>query len=164
MHCGNFFLPLVSLSAQDIFRGVFTINFLRQLCLSLTCKKYCTNIGYNCKGNSIDIFPAFSSRDVDMICENWHTHLNCTLGAHCSSCKAAGRILHFCKPLQFMKRSIYVLVVEDQKSINDMHDYTIEEGLLEVTTECYAKDKVKSPPFFRSLYHDFQSYFRLLPI
>ena len=122
----NFFLPLVSLSAQDIFRGVFTINFLRQLCLSLTCKKSCTNIGYNCKGNSIDIFRAFSSRDVDMICENWHTHLNCTLGAHCSSCKAAGRILHFCKPLQFMKRSIYVLVVEDQKSINDMHDYTLK--------------------------------------
>ena len=85
-----------------------------------------------CNGNFItgpywnDIFRAFSSRDVDMICENWHTHLNCTLGAHCSSCKAAGRILHFCKPLQFMKRSIYVLVVEDQKSINDMHDYTLK--------------------------------------
>ena len=57
-------------------------------------------------------------------------------------------ILHFCKPLQFMKRSIYVLVVEDQKSINDMHDYTMEEGILEAKTECYAKEKVKSLPFF----------------
>ena len=24
----------------------------------------------------------------------------------------------------------------------------IEEGILEAKTECYAKDKVKSPPFF----------------
>ena len=44
---------------------------------------------------SIDIFLAFSSRDVDMICENWHTHLNCTLGAHCSRSKAAGRNFTF---------------------------------------------------------------------
>ena len=32
---------------------------------------------------------------------------------------------------------------------------TIEEGILEAKTECYEKDKVKSPPFFRSFYDDF---------
>ena len=33
-------------------------------------------------------------------------------------------------------------------------DNYIEEGILEVKTECYAKDKVKSTPFFRSFYDD----------
>ena len=31
----------------------------------------------------------------------------------------------------------------------------IEEGILEAKTECYAKDKVKSPPFARSFYNNF---------
>ena len=31
----------------------------------------------------------------------------------------------------------------------------IEEGILEAKTECYAKDKVKSPPFFQSFYNSF---------
>ena len=31
----------------------------------------------------------------------------------------------------------------------------IEEGILEAKTECYSKDKVKSPLFFRSFYDDF---------
>ena len=31
----------------------------------------------------------------------------------------------------------------------------IEEGILEAKTECYAKDKVKSPPFFTSFSDDF---------
>ena len=31
----------------------------------------------------------------------------------------------------------------------------IEEGILEAKTECYAKDKVKSPQFFRSFYDNF---------
>ena len=30
----------------------------------------------------------------------------------------------------------------------------IEEGI-EAKTECYAKDKVKSPPLFQSFYDDF---------
>ena len=30
----------------------------------------------------------------------------------------------------------------------------IEQGILEVKTECYAKDKVKSTPFFKSFYDD----------
>ena len=34
-------------------------------------------------------------------------------------------------------------------------DPNIEEGILEAKTECYAKDKVKSPRFFRSFYDDF---------
>ena len=32
----------------------------------------------------------------------------------------------------------------------EMQSNIIEEGILEVKTECYAKDKVKSLPFFRS--------------
>ena len=32
---------------------------------------------------------------------------------------------------------------------------TIEEGILELKTECYAKDKLKSPPFFPSFYDNF---------
>ena len=119
----EFFLAFSFIVRPRYFPWCFHNQFFALAVPISDLQKNCANIGYNCKGNSIDIFRAFSSRDVDMICENWHTHLNCTLGAHCSSCKAAGRILHFCKPLQFMKRSIYVLVVEDQKSINDMHDY-----------------------------------------
>ena len=35
-------------------------------------------------------------------------------------------------------------------------DKIIEEGILEPPkTECYAKDKVKSPQFFQSFYDDF---------
>ena len=39
----------------------------------------------------------------------------------------------------------------------------IEEGILEAKTECYAKDKVKSPLFFRSFYDNFKSFFQQLP-
>ena len=35
------------------------------------------------------------------------------------------------------------------------HIRYIEEGILEAKTECYEKDKVKSPPFFWSFYDDF---------
>ena len=38
---------------------------------------------------------------------------------------------------------------------NFFHNLTIDEGILEAKTEYYAKDKVKSPPFFRSFYNDF---------
>ena len=31
----------------------------------------------------------------------------------------------------------------------------IEEGILEAKTECYAKDKVKSPPFFPIILQQF---------
>ena len=31
----------------------------------------------------------------------------------------------------------------------------IEEGILKAKTECYAKGKVKSPPFLRSFYYNF---------
>ena len=31
--------------------------------------------------------------------------------------------------------------------------------IIEAKTECYAKDKVKSPPFFRSFYDNFQLFF-----
>ena len=33
--------------------------------------------------------------------------------------------------------------------------FSIEEGILEAKTECYAKDIVKSPPFFQSFYDNF---------
>ena len=38
-------------------------------------------------------------------------------------------------------------------------NFIIEEGMLEAKTECYAKNKIKSPPFFRSFYNNFQSFF-----
>ena len=31
----------------------------------------------------------------------------------------------------------------------------IEEGILKAKTECYAKDKIKSPPFFQLFSDDF---------
>jgi hypothetical protein len=31
----------------------------------------------------------------------------------------------------------------------------VEEGILEAKTECYEKDKEKSPPFVRSFYDNF---------
>ena len=31
---------------------------------------------------------------------------------------------------------------------NSANNWAIEEVILEAKTECYAKDKVKSPPFF----------------
>ena len=42
-----------------------------------------------------------------------------------------------------MKRSIYVLVVEDQKSINDMHDYTLKSTYLYVY-HCFYDQYVES--------------------
>ena len=41
---------------------------------------------------------------------------------------------------------------------------SIDEGILEVKTECYEKNKVKIPPFFQSFYDNFQSFFRQLPL
>ena len=34
-------------------------------------------------------------------------------------------------------------------------EYHREKNTLEPKAECYANDKVKRPPVFRSLYHDF---------
>ena len=39
--------------------------------------------------------------------------------------------------------------------LKTFQDESIEEGILEAKTECYEKDKVKSPPFFQSFYDDF---------
>ena len=89
----EFFLVFSFIVRPRSFPWCFHNQFFA-LAAYLWLAKSCANIGYNCKG-SIDIFRAFSSRDVDMICENWHTHLNCTLGAHCSRSKAAGRNFTF---------------------------------------------------------------------
>ena len=37
--------------------------------------------------------------------------------------------------------------------------YSIEEGILEAKTECYAKDKVKSLPFFFDHFTTISSHF-----
>ena len=48
-----------------------------------------------------------------------------------------------------------VLRLKENQKVYNIHNYnleisikTIEEGILETKTKCYAKDKVKSPPFF----------------
>jgi hypothetical protein len=50
-------------------------------------------------------------------------------------------------------------VDKEARDIKQKPLFPIEEGILEAKTECYEKDKVKSPPFFRSFYDDFQSFF-----
>ena len=49
---------------------------------------------------------------------------------------------------------IFVMVLKFL-SKRQNHVVDIKEGNLEAKTECYGKDKLKSPPFLRSFYDDF---------
>ena len=54
--------------------------------------------------------------------------------------------------------SLHQTVTKNQKTNSFVLIFVvaiIEEGILEAKTECYEKDKVKSPPFFQSFYDDF---------
>jgi hypothetical protein len=58
----------------------------------------------------------------------------------------------------FLMLQSLVPLVENKKGMvvdQALLSGTIEEGILEAKTECYEKDKVKSPPFFRSFYDNF---------
>ena len=60
-----------------------------------------------------------------------------------------GRLKHFSERFYSMNNKSLMLKNTYICSV------AIEEGILETKTECYAKDKVKSPPFFRLVYNNF---------
>ena len=60
--------------------------------------------------------------------------------------------------MEFLAFLLYTTILEGSVFVYDkelLPGEIIEEGILEAKTECYAKDKVKSPPCFRSFYDDF---------
>ena len=61
----------------------------------------------------------------------------------------------------FRHKQTTCLYIEGTVELHDLSFliWIIEEEILEAKTECYEKDKVKSPLFFRSFYDDFQSLF-----
>ena len=57
--------------------------------------------------------------------------------------------------MPFDKILILSFIVGFDKYLVKLQMPIIEEGILEAKTECYAKDKVKSPQFFQSFYDNF---------